>query len=299
MVAVSAGRTQRAFVLAAVGERHVARLSTTLTYLKRFSRAEIVVLQARSHTRAAHDQLIEVDLPDHLDDHQASIALKTNLLTHLDGFAQRYCYLDSDVIAVRGDVDRIFDQFLAPIRFAEDHTDIDAFSRWAVRCGCTGSCHHLREALLCSFAVDVRQCSWIPWNGGVFLFGDESAEFLDVWNRVAVQTFADPYWRTRDQAALAAAAWRLGLELHSPLPREFNFIVDRLWEVPANARPTAIAPDFYVGDDYALDDEPGRAQPRLIHFVNEGVGQRGWAPWDEVEALIPHARVKGPEGRGA
>ena len=89
-----------AFVFSVVGTRHVLAASIALEYLKRVTRHPIIVVQARSERRAAHDTVIEVEPPTELDDHQASIWLKTNLLAHVRGHAERFCYLDSDVIAV-------------------------------------------------------------------------------------------------------------------------------------------------------------------------------------------------------
>jgi hypothetical protein len=68
------------FVFAIVGEPHVRAVNIALSYLKRFSRSNIVVVMGRSKLRTAHDQVIEVELPDHLDDREASIFLKTSLL---------------------------------------------------------------------------------------------------------------------------------------------------------------------------------------------------------------------------
>jgi len=274
-------------VFAVVGERHVIGLSTALQYLKRFSHADIIVFQSRSRVRCAHDQVVEVTLSNQLDDHQASIALKTNLLAHVGNFADRYCYLDGDVIAVRDDVDAIFDLQDGAVRFARDHVDLDTFSRWAVHCRCRESrCNHLREAILCSFGVELRWTDWTLWNGGVFLFDDRSWEFMRVWHAMVLEILDDPYWTTRDQGALAAAAWKLGLEDLEPLPAQFNFIVDRMWGIPVARRAAARVEDFHIREDYSLSDEAGRIHPRLIHFINGGVGQVGWRHWDEVSKLV-------------
>src|SRR5260370_29593508 len=108
-------RRKGIFLFAVVGTRHVAALSPPLKFLKGFSQAEIVVLQARSATPAPHDQVIEVALPESLDDPQASIFLKTNLLKYIVHHGQPICYLDSDVIAVRNDVVTSFDHLVGPI----------------------------------------------------------------------------------------------------------------------------------------------------------------------------------------
>lgn len=274
-------------MFAVVGERHVAALSTPLKFLKHFSRAEIVVLQARSSERAPHDQIIDVALPDELDDHQSSVLLKTKLLEYIGGLGQPICYLDSDVIAVQHDVDTVFDQLDAPIRFARDHVDLDTFSRWAVRCGCRESrCPHLREEILRSLNVNIIEGDWTHWNGGVFLFDERSREFFDTWHRMTLKILGDPHWKTRDQGTLAAAAWALGLEELEPLHQRYNFIVDPMQGIPIGRRNSATVRDFHLRNDYSLRTEQGFHRPRFIHFINGGVGQTGWRHWDEVQALL-------------
>lgn len=287
MVRRRSRRRKGVFVFAVVGEAHVTRLATPLRFLKQFSQAEIIVIQSRSGQRAAHDQTIEITLPDNLDDHQASLFLKTNLHSYLDQPKNVYCYLDSDVIAVRDDVDTIFNYLEGPVRFARDHVDIDTFSRWAVHCGCAqGRCGHLRDELRRSFDVDVPEGDWRPWNGGVFLFDAKSHPFLDMWHALTVRILGNARWRTRDQGTLAAAAWKLGLQDLEPLDERFNFIVDRMRGIPPPKRPAASIADFHLRDDYVLDNKPGRLQPRLIHFINNGVDQKGWRHWDEVAELL-------------
>jgi hypothetical protein len=273
-----------AFVFAVVGTRHVRMASLALEFLKRVTRHDIIVVQSRSERRAQHDKVLEVETPAALDDHQASIYLKTNILTHVQGLADRFCYLDSDVIAVDAEVDRIFDHASGPVTFAHDHAEIDAFSGWAVNCGCREPrCNHLREALLCTFDVDVRRPDYRMWNGGVFLFSEDSADFLAQWHRMSLGIMAEPYWRTRDQGTLAATAWRFGIQDQPVLPHKFNFIVDCMKGV-ASARRASLAPsESYVRTDYELGAE---GAPHFIHFVNGGVGRRAWRNWDDVERLL-------------
>jgi len=278
---------KRAFVFAVTGDRHVAGLGPALRFLKQFSRAEIVVVQARSTLKAEHDQVIEAAIPDGFSDHEASILLKTDLLSRVGGLAERFCYLDSDVIAVRDDVDGVFDQLEGPVRFARDHTNLDGFSRWAVRCGCReDGCHHLREALACTFGIDVRACDWGLWNGGVFVFDQRARAFFETWRDMALEAFDDPYWATRDQGVLAGAAWKLGLQDLAPLPGRFNFIVDRMRGIPLARRPFARAADFHVRHDFSVNGTSSEVRPSLIHFINGGVGQTGWRHWDDVQRLL-------------
>jgi hypothetical protein len=120
------------------------------------------------------------------------------------------------------------------VAFASDLTisanQVDRFSPWAMTCDCSGhgeehSCGHLREQLAERFGLDVPG-DWVHWNGGVFLFGDDSATFLDMWHERAVSSFEWPEWRTRDQGALISTVWTLGQQDAERIPPEFNFIAD-------------------------------------------------------------------------
>lgn len=282
-------QSRPAFVLSVVGSHHVAGASVAIEFLRRFSQHPIILVQARSDRKAAADEVVEVETPAGLDDHQASIWLKTNLLSHVEGRADRFCYLDSDVIAVDGRVDEIFAHKNGPVTFAPDHAEIDAFSNWAVNCGCSElRCNHLREALLCTFGADVHRPDWRLWNGGVFLFDETSAPFFAEWHRMTCRAIADPYWRTRDQGTLAGTVWRLGLQDSATLPTSFNFIVDCMKGVAPAKRPALLPSQSFVRTDYTLGKE---GAPHFIHFVNGGVGRRGWRNWDEVEALLAAERA--------
>ena len=283
---IKARRRTNAFVFAVVGDKHVAAVNIALGYLKQFSRAEILVFQSRSGRRAAHDQVVVADLPDDLDDRRASIYLKTTLHRRVADFARCFCYLDSDVIAVNQEVDAIFAARTGPVNFAADHVEIDSFSRWAVNCGCTsGTCDHLRTAIAAKFGNVIDRGGWRLWNGGVFLFDDASVPFLERWHELTCSTFVDPYWKVRDQGALAAATWQFGLQEQPPLDGRFNFIVDRMWGIPSDRRDSATTAEFHHRRDYSLGGADDLLSPRLIHFVNGGVGQAGWRNWDEVAAL--------------
>ena len=272
------------FVFAVTGERHVAAANVALRFLKRVTRNDIVVVQSRSPVRVAHDQVVDVELPPALDDHAASLLIKTNLLSHVRGAADQFCYLDSDVMAINEGVDRIFEHRRGLINFAQDHASVDRFSSWAVNCGCQeAECNHLREALLCKFGVDIVSCDWRLWNGGVFLFDEASEPFLQTWHAMTRDILADTYWRTRDQGALAGAAWAFGLQDQATIPSSFNLIVDCLRGLSPEARVTATAADSFVRQDYSLAAE---APPHFIHLINGGVGRWGWRNWDDIEALL-------------
>ncbi len=217
----------RRFVYVVCGTRqHTRTLATSLRHLRRWTNLEtLVVTDQRRNEEPITDHVIDVATPDHLDHHQASIYLKTALHRFVPAGAD-YCYLDSDIVAV-GDPDGVFDHRAGPVTFAPDLTirenTVDRFSPWALNCRCRGigaqhSCGHLREAIAARWGVTVPG-DWVHWNGGVFLFDPQgSKELMDRWHDWALDTFPDPYWRTRDQGALIASTWSLGLQDLPVLP---------------------------------------------------------------------------------
>lgn len=257
-------------------ELHVLTLATAVKHLRPLSSLEIwVVTDSTRNVRPIDvdgiDRIVDVTTPAHFDDHQASIWLKTGIHRHLP--PGEWCYLDSDIVAVRPGIEAVFDQPRDVIAFASDlpiaANRVDRFSPWAMTCGCSRhgedhSCGHLREQLATRFGLEVP-ADWVHWNGGVFRFGPDSAGFLDMWNETAIASFAWPEWRTRDQGALIVTAWAHGLQAAPRLPQEFNFIAD------------------LGNSDLCLDPE------------------RGWSlhpsgPWKHAYALHLHtSRLEDPE----
>lgn len=268
-------------------EMHTETLRTAVRHLAPLTSLEIwVVTDSTRNVRPVDLEgihtVIDVATPDHFDDHQASIWLKTGIHRHLP--QGEWCYLDTDIIAVRPGVEGIFDQRRGPVTFASDLTisvnQVDRFSPWAMNCECTGfgethSCSHLREQLTQRFGVEVPG-DWVHWNGGVFLFGPDSTEFLDMWNERAIASFDWPEWRTRDQGALIATAWSLDQQDCPRLPAEFNFIAD-------------------LGNgDLCLDPERGWAlhpagpwyEARLMHLYTSRLEDPEWDLGRDVEAPV-------------
>ena len=275
------------FVFAVVGDAHVARVNRVLPFLRRYSRAAIVVVTARTTAPVAHDQVIAVPTDPALGDRQASVLLKTGLHRVVGPRTGRCCYLDSDVVAVSDRVDAIFDLAQGPVAFAADHVPMRTLSPWAVRCACAGApCDHLAEAIRARFGVVVGEPDWRHWNGGVFVFDAAAWPLLDTWHEYSRAIMAAAEWRTRDQGTLIAAAWRHGLQDLPLLPRAYNTIVDRLYGVPEARRGAIGAADLHVDRSYSLAPDSPLPRPHLLHFVNEGVGARGWPNWDEAEALL-------------
>ncbi len=136
---------QYVFVVCGVKE-HIETLHFSLNYLKSFSHKEVNVItdSRRNEIPIQHNNIIDVETPDKLNNHQASIYLKTSLHRYLDK-GNTYCYLDTDVIAISRRCDEIFAEFIAPIRFAPDHCLMPKFSPYAVNCGCLDKCASDRE----------------------------------------------------------------------------------------------------------------------------------------------------------
>ena len=88
------------------------------------------------------------------------------------------------------------------------------------------SCNHLQEKIKSKFSIHVSEKKWQHWNGGVFLFNDQSHDFLENWHRFTLEIFKDPEWKTRDQGTLIATAWKFGLQNHPVLDKKWNFICD-------------------------------------------------------------------------
>jgi hypothetical protein len=280
--------TARRWVFVVCGPlSHLETLGTALRHLRPVTEAEIWVLtdSSRNATPIEHpgiDHVVDVATPAELDDHQASIWLKTSVHRHLP--VGEWCYLDSDIIAVAPGVEELFDHRDGPVAFASDLTirenSVDRFSPWAMTCACLGhgdehSCGHLREQLVARFDVEVPG-DWLHWNGGVFAFGPEAAPVLDLWHERSVASFGWPEWKTRDQGALISTVWSLGLQDLPRLPPTFNFIAD-------------------LGNgDLCLDAERGWAhhpsgpwfQARFLHLYTSALEDPSWSLGRDVEAVV-------------
>ncbi|MEX2590961.1 MAG: glycosyltransferase [Chitinophagales bacterium] len=126
------------FVFVVCGAReHIDTLNYSLEALRKYAQSEIIVLtdSRRNDVAIEHENIVDVPTPDYLDHHQASIYLKTSIHRHLTK-GHKYCYLDTDVVALSSDIEQIFEQYIPPIIFAKDHCSIDKFSPAAVHCGC-------------------------------------------------------------------------------------------------------------------------------------------------------------------
>lgn len=385
------------FVFVVCGSReHIDTLHFSLAYLKKYSQKEIWILTDSSRNEIAieHQTIIDVKTPEQYNHHQASIYLKTGIHKFLP-HGNKYCYLDTDVVAVAPSCDAIFDEFIAPIRFAPDHCKVRKFSSYAVNCGCLKSreedrkkftdfvaavqgntitdehlkakskalqhefdllkksvvkkaitafryftsypkfkfnkdfyfnkktrtwhdadgavimyemdiarmqkatglsynkwtqrwlnaqgddiwfdeCNHLTEYINQTFGVEVKDKNWQHWNGGVFLFSDESHAFLDAWHNKTMHIFTLPNWKTRDQGTLIATAWEFGLANHPTLSKQFNFIADYNNNgVQINTETNKITDD---GFDTAYEAS-------LVHVYHHWM-DKTWPIWQWVESKV-------------
>jgi hypothetical protein len=118
-------------------QEHIETLHFSITALKRFSEYPVCVVtdNQRNAIPVQHEYIIHHTTPEYLNHHQASIYLKTRLHKILPS-GNTYCYLDSDVIALSDECNKIFNEWLPPILFAPDHCKIRKFSATAVFCEC-------------------------------------------------------------------------------------------------------------------------------------------------------------------
>lgn len=379
------------FVFVVCGAKeHIDTLHFSLGYLQKYSQKEIWVLTdaKRNEIPIQHDHVIDIETPKDFDHHQASIYLKTGIHKFLPK-GHRYCYLDTDVIALDEKVDLIFKEYQAPITFAPDHCKMDQFSAFAVNCECidlydgyfnrmenellqidplrqstkpsivshrkklvafytqhhslfqkikvglrymfsfkkfhisndlyfdkkdktwkdiegevfmhhfrwskvsracqlkwnfwkrypelpdgrslwTMTCDHLQQNIQEKFDIRVETNQFQHWNGGVFLFDDDSHDFLNRWFDKTMLIFQDPKWKTRDQGTLIATVWELGLQDHPMLGKQWNLIADYnnpflQWESEDAIR---IASSELI-------------KPQLLHVYHH-FGDNSWPFWKEL-----------------
>jgi len=144
---------KKAFYFVVCGaESHINTLHFSIKYLEKFSRYPVIVLTDTSRNKVpiVASNILDIKTPENLDDHQASIFLKTSLHRYIDTETIG-CYLDSDVIALSEEINNIFDNYSHPVVFARDHASISTFSPYAVNCKCLenykASVRQLEEAI--------------------------------------------------------------------------------------------------------------------------------------------------------
>jgi hypothetical protein len=141
-------------------------------------------------------------------------------------------------------------------------------------------CAHLEEKLSEKFGIHVHPSDWQHWNGGVFLFNDESSGFLEFWHNATIAIFEDKEWRTRDQGTLIATAWQFGLMDHVTLPIAYNLIADYNSETYDSDKIE------YLGNlTFNIGIAKKTIKPHFIHLYHHW-GDAGWHVWRDVEKHI-------------
>ncbi len=136
------------------------------------------------------------------------------------------------------------------------------------------TCLHLADYIFNRFGIEVKDKNFQHWNGGVFVFDDNSHPFMEAWFNKTMQIFTWPEWMTRDQGTLIATVWEFGLQKNPVLPSKFNFIAD------------------YTSQRVMMDEDGNftdnafktKLRPALIH-VYHNFGMKGWDMWDYIEQL--------------
>jgi hypothetical protein len=120
------------------GKEYINTLNTALRFLEIFSKSEVVVITDTKRNEGAIQcrRIIDVHTDARYNNHQASVFLKTSLHRYIDIDAGRFCYLDSDVLALSDGVDEVFQQKMDIIGFCVDNICLDQFSPYAMHCAC-------------------------------------------------------------------------------------------------------------------------------------------------------------------
>jgi hypothetical protein len=135
-------------------------------------------------------------------------------------------------------------------------------------------CNHLPKIIQKKFGIEVSSPNWQHWNGGVFIFNDDSHKFLENWHQFTLEIFKDPEWKTRDQGTLIATVWKFGLQNHPVLDKKWNFICDynnHLLQI--RNRDNAFTQD---GNNYVAAE--------FLHVYHH-FGDTNWPFWNTVEKL--------------
>ncbi len=133
-------------------------------------------------------------------------------------------------------------------------------------------CNHLQQQIGETFGITVADPKWQHWNGGVFLFNEQSHAFLNAWHEKTMQIFALPQWKTRDQGTLIATVWEMGLQNHPTLPVVFNLIADY------NHLTMVHKGNLY----FDIDEKLKNIHPHFIHVYHHWADKQ-WDVWQAVE----------------
>lgn len=140
----------------------------------------------------------------------------------------------------------------------------------------TDGCDHMQLLIKEKFNIEITEKNWQHWNGGVFLFSDESYEFMESWYQKCLQIFKDPKWKTRDQGTLVATVWEFGLQNHQVLDKKWNLIADY----------NNLQLEF--GEDkksITMDGKYFEELPEFIHIYHH-FGDESWKVWNDVISMM-------------
>jgi hypothetical protein len=132
-------------------------------------------------------------------------------------------------------------------------------------------CDHLQSRIQEKFGVKIQNKNWNHWNGGVFIFNDQSHEFLDYWHEITIQIFEDSYWKTRDQGTLIATVWKFNLQNHPPLDQKWNYICDF----------NNVLFDFNKEDGTLTSNRKKYSKPEFVHVYHH-FGDKTWDFWNWI-----------------
>jgi hypothetical protein len=137
-------------------------------------------------------------------------------------------------------------------------------------------CDHLLVQIAETFDIKIKNKNWQHWNGGVFLFNDQSEAFLNTWHQKTLHIFTLPNWKTRDQGTLIATAWEFGLNNHPTLSKKWNFIADYFNNGLMLNSNEGIVTDDGFSTSY---------KPSFMH-VYHNWGKQDWGIWQWIETKI-------------
>lgn len=136
-------------------------------------------------------------------------------------------------------------------------------------------CNHLQLQIAKDFEVEIEDEQWQHWNGGVFLFDDNSHTFLDNWHEKTMHVFEMKDWKTRDQGSLTATVHELNLQNHKTLDSKFNFIADYAHDKI----------EYLNNLKFKLANSAETISPSFIHVYHHW-GDDKWQVWRDIEQKI-------------
>lgn len=132
-------------------------------------------------------------------------------------------------------------------------------------------CDHLSEYIQDKFQIKVQNKKWQHWNGGVFIFDDQSHDFLESWHEATLEIFQDEKWKTRDQGTLIATAWKFGVQNQKTLDTSWNYICDY----------NNVLFGHNPQDGTLTTDQKKYKQPQFVHVYHH-FGDKKWDFWNWI-----------------